>query len=120
MPAGDGTGPLGTGPKTGRAAGDCAGYDMPGYMNPIPGVHCNIGRGAFGRGRGHRHLYYATGLPYRARTGIRPNVFLSEVSPELELDDLKRRAKSLQQLLKNINKRIDKLDMKTEKGGVSE
>ena len=37
MPAGDGTGPLGFGPMTGRAAGYCAGYPVPGYMNPIPG-----------------------------------------------------------------------------------
>jgi len=37
MPAGDGTGPMGLGPLTGRAAGYCAGYGVPGYMNPIPG-----------------------------------------------------------------------------------
>jgi len=44
MPAGDGTGPLGLGPMTGRAAGYCAGYPVPGFMNPIPG------RGFWGRG----------------------------------------------------------------------
>ena len=33
MPRGDGTGPGGMGPMTGRAAGYCAGYNMPGYMN---------------------------------------------------------------------------------------
>jgi hypothetical protein len=37
MPAGDGTGPLGLGPMSGRAAGFCAGYPVPGFMNPIPG-----------------------------------------------------------------------------------
>jgi len=37
MPAGDRTGPLGLGPMTGRAAGYCAGYPVPGLMNPIPG-----------------------------------------------------------------------------------
>ena len=37
MPAGDGTGPLGFGPMTGRAAGYCAGYPVPGFMNPIAG-----------------------------------------------------------------------------------
>jgi len=37
MPAGDGTGPLGWGPMTGRAAGYCAGFPVPGYMNPLPG-----------------------------------------------------------------------------------
>ena len=47
MPLGDGTGPLGFGPMTGRAAGFCAGYPVPGYLNPIPG------RGWFGVGRGY-------------------------------------------------------------------
>jgi len=37
MPAGDGTGPLGFGPMTGRAAGYCAGFPYPGYMNPAAG-----------------------------------------------------------------------------------
>jgi len=37
MPRGDGTGPAGMGPMTGRAAGYCAGYPVPGYVNPIPG-----------------------------------------------------------------------------------
>jgi len=34
MPFGDGTGPAGLGPMTGRAAGYCAGFPVPGYMNP--------------------------------------------------------------------------------------
>ena len=33
MPGGDGTGPWGWGPRTGRAAGFCSGYRMPGFMN---------------------------------------------------------------------------------------
>ena len=37
MPFGDGTGPAGMGPMTGRAAGFCAGYPVPGYMNPVMG-----------------------------------------------------------------------------------
>ena len=34
------------GPMTGRAAGYCAGYSVPGYVNPVSG------RGGFGYGRG--------------------------------------------------------------------
>jgi len=49
MPRGDGTGPMGMGPMTGRAAGFCAGFGTPGYMNAGPGW--GGGRG-FGRGRG--------------------------------------------------------------------
>lgn len=37
MPAGNGTGPLGLGPMTGRAAGYCAGFPVPGYVNPVAG-----------------------------------------------------------------------------------
>ena len=55
MPRGDRTGPWGFGPMTGRAAGYCAGYPTPGFMNPIPragrGFGLGWGRG-FGRGRG--------------------------------------------------------------------
>ena len=37
MPFGDGTGPAGMGPMTVRAAGLCAGYPVPSYMNPTVG-----------------------------------------------------------------------------------
>ena len=49
MPRGDGSGPMGMGPMTGRGAGYCAGYSVPGFMNPVPGQ--GLGRG-FGRGFG--------------------------------------------------------------------
>ncbi|HHY47277.1 MAG TPA: DUF5320 domain-containing protein [Firmicutes bacterium] len=68
MPRGDGTGPMGLGPMTGRAAGYCAGYPVPGFMNPIGGRWFGFGRGlGLGRGRGWRWMYYATGLPGWAR-----------------------------------------------------
>ena len=44
MPFGDGTGPRGMGPMTGRGAGFCAGFGRPGFANPIRG------RGGFGFG----------------------------------------------------------------------
>lgn len=47
MPLGNGTGPAGLGPLTGRGVGFCAGYPIPGYMNrfgvgpatPVPGAY---------------------------------------------------------------------------------
>ena len=36
MPGGDGTGPAGLGPMTGRAAGYCAGFPAPGFANAVP------------------------------------------------------------------------------------
>lgn len=59
MPRGDGTGPMGFGPMTGRGAGFCAGFPVPGFMNPMPG--------RFWRGRGFG--FWATGLPGWARWG---------------------------------------------------
>ena len=58
MPGGDGTGPMGYGPLTGRGAGYCRGYGMPGFANPGPGMgrrfmgRRGLGMG-FGRGLGH-------------------------------------------------------------------
>ena len=53
MPGGDRTGPWGAGPMTGRGVGICAGYDMPGYMNPAFGRGSGRGWGrGFGRGSG--------------------------------------------------------------------
>jgi len=43
MPFGDGTGPLGLGPMTGRAAGFCAGFGRPGFTNPMPGYPYSYG-----------------------------------------------------------------------------
>lgn len=68
MPGGDGTGPAGMGPMTGRAAGYCAGYPVPGFMNPIP-RRGFWGGGRGGGGRGRRNWFYATGMPGWARAG---------------------------------------------------
>lgn len=53
MPWGDRTGPMGMGPMSGRAAGLCAGFPVPGYMNPVAGRGFGAGSGrGFGRGMG--------------------------------------------------------------------
>ena len=53
MPRGDRTGPWGSGSMTGRAAGYCAGYAVPGFMNPVPRYGRGMGfRRGWGRGRG--------------------------------------------------------------------
>ncbi len=51
MPRGDGTGPAGQGPLTGRGAGRCAGNDVPGYGNGFFGRGFGFARG-LGRGMG--------------------------------------------------------------------
>jgi len=125
MPRGDGTGPAGMGPMTGRAAGFCAGYPVPGYMNPVGG------RGYWGRGggRGWRNWYYATGLPGWARAGYGypawggavnpyapyPAPAAQTVNPEQELAGLKQQADYFKDALSEIKKRIEQLEAESKK-----
>ncbi|WP_434075985.1 DUF5320 domain-containing protein [Moorella naiadis (nom. illeg.)] len=55
MPRGDRTGPWGLGPRTGRGAGYCNGFPVPGFMNPAFGFGRGLGRGrGLGLGLGRR------------------------------------------------------------------
>ena len=122
MPAGDGTGPMGMGPMTGRGAGYCAGYPAPGFMNAIPGRGFG-GRGFYGRGRGGgrgwRHWFYATGLPGWARAGWVPvagaypplgsEAFASTMPRDVELQTLERQADYFRSALDEIQKRLQEL-----------
>ncbi|MBC7333539.1 MAG: DUF5320 domain-containing protein [Actinobacteria bacterium] len=140
MPRGDGTGPMGLGPMTGRAAGYCAGYPVPGFMNPYGGRFFGAGgrlyAGAFGRGRGFRNWYWATGLPGWYRYGIglpawggavRPPLYppyvyagapfsppFSGSAPGIDVEQekniLKEQADFLKQQLGEIEKRLSELE----------
>jgi hypothetical protein len=129
MPGGDQTGPMGMGPMTGRAAGYCAGYNVPGYMNPMPGRGWGMGwgrgRGGWGMGRGgwrHRHWYYATGLPGWERWGYAPawgappppwyGPGAPQMTEEQEAEYLKEQAKGLQEQLDALNQRLAELEGK--------
>lgn len=110
MPAGNGTGPLGLGPMTGRGMGYCAGYGLPGYANPAR-PRLGLGRG---RGRGFRWQYWATGLPGWVRYGYIPSVapygYIPSVAPEQELSFLKNQASFFEKQLNAILKRIKRLE----------
>jgi len=114
MPGGDGTGPVGMGPMTGRAAGYCAGYGMPGYANP--GGRGFWGRGG-GRGRGYRHWFRATGLPGWARAGygmpaygLPPAAAPYAPSTQQETGVLKAQAEFLEQQLEDVRRRLTELE----------
>ncbi|OGV73307.1 MAG: hypothetical protein A3K19_14535 [Lentisphaerae bacterium RIFOXYB12_FULL_65_16] len=128
MPAGDGTGPMGMGPMSGRAAGVCAGFGVPGYMNPVggrgfgmgfgPATGLRAGRGGgFGArggrggcgGRGWRNRFYATGLPGWARGDV-PQA--AAPAPEQELTLLKQHAEHVGNALEVIRKRIEEMETK--------
>lgn len=98
MPGGDRTGPLGLGAMTVRAAGYCAGYPVPGFMNPIVG-YPGYGRG-FGRGLGYRYMPYGpAGFWYNPA-----------ITAEEELSMLKEHAKLLQRQLEEIQKHVKTLE----------
>ncbi|HBR21239.1 MAG TPA: hypothetical protein DD713_01520 [Nitrospiraceae bacterium] len=118
MPFGDGTGPQGLGPRTGRGAGYCSGFGMPGYANPVPGrgwfgFGRGRGRGWFGGGRGWRHRYWATGLYGWGGAGYGYPPF--EEYPyaptgKEEMDILREQAEFLRKELDEIQNRISTLE----------
>ncbi len=121
MPGGDGTGPAGLGQMTGRGAGYCAGFPVPGYMNPMPGRGLGMGRGwgrggGWGRGRAWRHGYYPMGVPGAAPAyGVAP--YYAPPSGESEMQMLQAQAENLQGALDEIRRRITEIEGTQEKAG---
>ncbi len=124
MPRGDRTGPWGQGAMTGRAAGFCAGFAVPGFANPGAGrgfgMRGGRGRGfGLGGGRGWRHQYYATGLPGWARFGgvaAPPGypVPAPAPDPEQEKQALQAQVKHLEAELSALQQRLSELDTKAD------
>jgi hypothetical protein len=104
MPRGNGTGPAGMGPMTGRGAGYCAGLAAPGYANP--GMGCGMG---FGRGRGYRRMFHMTGLPGWARYGY-PYGYAGQDEPGDEKEALNGQAAYLEKQLQHVRDRLNELD----------
>ena len=105
MPRGDGTGPIGLGTMTGRAAGYCAGYSAAGYANPV------LGR----RGRGFKNMHFTTGHPAWARYSMgaySPDLSYAQpvMTASREAVMLKNQAKFMQDTLNALNERIEELD----------
>ncbi len=99
MPRGDGSGPRGMGPMTGRGAGYCAGYAGAGSMG-----------GGFGRGR--RGFGMGMGPVGPMGPGMPP--FYGALPTEAEeLLVLKNQAAQMTEGLESINKRIAELEEKT-------
>ncbi len=114
MPRGDGTGPAGLGPMTGRAAGFCAGYAVPGYAYPVGGRgYWGWGRGrGMGRGRGFGRGFGWAGVadPYPANASFGPTLTAAQ-----ELEGLKQQAEFLQNNLSQVSERIEQLEKENKK-----
>lgn len=106
MPRGDGTGPMGIGPMTGRGAGPCAGFAAAGHAHSM-GYAGGFGCG-FGAGRGLRKMFRATGLPGWARYGYCANDETGGDIPD-ERTLLSNQATCLREQLKQVEKRLSRL-----------
>ena len=118
MPRGDATGPMGMGPMTGRAAGNCAGFGMPGYTNNAGGrgFGMGFGRGVGFGGRGggfrRRNRFFANGVPRHAGVGNMAAPF-PKADPEMEKQELHYQTEVLQSEIDAIKKRLDELNAKS-------
>ena len=114
MPGGNGMGPMGAGPMTGRAAGYCAGYASPGFANPVGGRGFGMGMGrgrgfaAGGRGRGFgfRNRYYAANTPNVPAGGYWQ---APAMSADQEKEYFKNEMTALEDELKTAKKRLGEL-----------
>jgi len=114
MPFGDRTGPAGLGPRTGRGAGFCGGFGVPGSENRAGGF------GFVGRGRrGWRNWFHATGLTGWQRASGSPwgpqgvsGPQYAASNREEELGASKNQAGYFESVLEAIRKRLDALETK--------
>lgn len=109
MPRGNGTGPMGMGPRTGRGIGNCEGFEMPGYANPVGFARGYGGGFANGLGRGHRRMFYETGLPGWARNGY-PAYTGRNTAAFDEKTFLSNQAEFLENQLQQIKERMSDLN----------
>jgi hypothetical protein len=101
MPVGDGTGPMGMGPMSGKAAGYCVEQQAPGYARP--GCDSGMGRG-FGRGRGKCYRGGSTGIANAAPAATR----------EQGLEALKQQAEYFKTAGEEISARIKEIETPTQ------
>jgi len=96
MPRGNGSGPDGMGPMTGRGAGFCSGANSPGYMNVGRAGQYGLGiRRHFGRGL--RGAGYNRGFGAYAQPMYTPEIEQKDL--ENEISFLKNQVKALEERL---------------------
>lgn len=106
MPGGDQTGPLGHGPMTGGGWGRCTGYSgQDVWGRPRFGRGGALAARWAGDGRGYRHRFYATGVPFSSlRPGSEPIL-----DTEQETALLKAETERLRALLDDLEQRLERL-----------
>ena len=133
MPSGDRTGPMGQGPRTGRARGFCSGFDTPGYEDGLyrnrgwgVGINQTVqsGKGvASGRGFGRRRNAgrgAGIGQGYGVDRLCSLGLLLSELVQHIpwqeilhkrdEIEELKTEAKRLKRSNEELEEKLRKLE----------
>jgi len=105
MPRRNGTGPMGTGPMTGRSADHCASFATPEFANYVGG---GLGRGLRKR-RGVRGGRRGMGFGFRNRFYAPEAEQTPPISADQEKKNLIHEKKALENNLKVIKKRLDEL-----------
>ena len=109
MPRGDGTGPMGMGPMTGRRAGFCAGFAAPGAMN-APGMYSGFGCRRGGGGGG-----MTRGAGFQARNRFMVQAYADVTAPTAnEQEVLTNQMSFLEKQLQQVKQRLDSISSKTE------
>lgn len=116
MPGGNGTGPMGMGPMTGRGAGICAGNNVGGYATAGASLGMGMRRGfgggfggGFGRGRGGRGRGFAVNGGFAA--GVQQNIVApAAISKEQQVAALKAQAQYLENGLQGIKDQLAELE----------
>ena len=118
MPSGDRTGPMGAGAMTGRAAGYCAGFGMPGFMNRgygrfYGGQFRGAGRGGMPYGGGRGRAWGGGRGPYWRSSWNAPyySPAVEETHPDYatqreELDYLRGQVESMAQTISKLEKKL--------------
>ncbi|AEE15259.1 hypothetical protein Thena_1649 [Thermodesulfobium narugense DSM 14796] len=101
MPRGDGTGPLGLGPMTGRGLGYCSGNTLPGFVAAGYG----IGRRFFGRGR----RFFGRGFGWFGWP-----IFNAYNNPEAEKSILQNQLSALENTIEAIKNRLNAIEKEKE------
>lgn len=126
MPMGDRTGPTGQGPRTGRAAGYCAGMEEPGCVHRGPGFGSGRGGGRGRGGHGWRHRLRAGGqtTDQQAQSSLHavesPRTAVSDAGEAMaaansgEEQRLRREVSTLQQELIAIREHLRQLETRVE------
>ncbi len=102
MPRGDGTGPMGQGPFTGRGLGNCITYGIP----ALAGAAAFFGfgrRGGFGRGFG-RALGRGFGFGRGFGAGFAQSFGWNVPTKDDELNALKEEARAIQERITELEK----------------